>query len=225
MFSKKILAVVFFFLMFTLLYCQENRINYNLKDKLEYILLKDQGVRAIIENDFSQDEIDEWLKKVKLTRQDIEGSAKFNLMRKFDSINLIEIESIISKYGYPSKNEVGDTNKAIFYVIQHSNKIDKYLPLFRKASENGDLKKTALAMMEDRNLMEKGLPQIYGTQVHGRPNKKGVYVYIVWPIKNPDSVNIRRKEIGFTETVEKYAEQLDVKYKVYSIDQLNTIWQ
>jgi hypothetical protein len=52
------------------------------------------------------------------------------------TVNLESVEEIINKYGYPSKSIVGEAaNKTIFYVIQHSKKIDKYLPLIRKATK------------------------------------------------------------------------------------------
>ena len=154
-----------------------NEIDVELKEKPENILLKDQGIREIVNGNLSDKRETELLSALNLNKTDIEGNKRFDLMREIDSINLFETEKIIKKYGYPSKSLVGESvNKAVYYVIQHSNKIDEYLPLIRKASENGDITKTSLALMEDRNLMYKGLEQIYGTQIKGQANKNGYRV-------------------------------------------------
>jgi hypothetical protein len=80
---------------------------------------------------------------------DIEGDKKFDLIRAIDSVNLLEIENSINTYSYPGKSLVGEpASKAVFYVIQHSNKIDKYLPIIRKATEHGYIIKTSLALAE-----------------------------------------------------------------------------
>ena len=145
-------------------------------------------------------------------------------MREIDSLNLSEIENIIKKYGYPSKSLVGEpANKAVFYVIQHSNQIDKYLPLIRKATENGDINTTSLALIEDRNLMYKGVEQIYGTQIKGQANKKGEWIYYLWPIKSIDSINIWRKEVGFEQTLEEYLKEMDIEFKLYKINDLKDL--
>jgi len=75
-------------------------------------------------------------------------------------------------------------------------------------------------MMEDRNLMNKGLEQIYGTQIKGQSNKQGEWIYFLWPIKNADSVNIWRKEVGFKESIEEYVQDMGVEYQLYKIDEL-----
>lgn len=201
-----------------------NKFNTKLKNKLDYILLKDQGIRELLDEKLSVERKSKLLSDMKLDIKDLEGNKKFALMREIDSTNMLETESIIKKYGYPSKAIVGEpANKAIFYVIQHSNKIDEYLPLIRKATENGDLPKTSLAMMEDRNLMYKGLEQIYGTQIKGKQSKNGEWMYFLWPIKNPDSINIRRKNVGFDQTIEEYTKKMNVEFKLYKINELNEL--
>ena len=203
---------------------EQVKINIELKDKLEAILLKDQGIREIVNGNLTNERKINLLNEMKLNETDIEGSKRFDLMREIDSINLIETETIIRNYGYPGKSLVGEpANKAVFYVIQHSNKIDKYLPLIRKATENGDIAKTSLAMMEDRNLMDKGIEQLYGTQIKGQANKNGEWIYFLWPIKKADSINIWRKEMGFEQNVEEYAKEMDVEFKLYRIDELNEL--
>jgi len=203
---------------------EPKKINIELKEKLESILIKDQGIREIVNGNLSDKRKAKLLSEMHLTENDIEGSKKFDLMRQIDSTNLIEVETIIKKYGYPSKLLVGESaNKAVFYVIQHSNKIDKYLPLIRKATENGDITKTSLALMEDRSLMYKGLEQIYGTQIKGQANNEGEWIYFLWPVKNADSINIWRKDLGFEQTIEEYVKEMGVELKFYKIQELNKL--
>jgi hypothetical protein len=203
---------------------EQIKINVELKNKLESILLKDQGIREIVDGNLNNKRKVFLLNEMKLSETDIEGNKKFDLMSEIDSINLLETENIIKNHGYPSKSLVGEpANKAVFYVIQHSNKIEEYLPLIRKASENGDIAKTSLAMMEDRNLMNKGIEQLYGTQIKGQANKKGEWIYFLWPIKNADSINIWRKEIGFKQNVEEYVKEMGVEFRLYQINELSDL--
>jgi len=195
--------------------------NTELRDKLNDMLLRDQGIREIVDGNLSDKRKAALLGQMNIKEEDIEGGKKFDLMRKIDSINIIEVGKIINTYGYPGKSLVGEpANKAVFYVIQHSDKIDEYLPIIREAAANEDISKTSLAMMEDRNLMNKGLEQIYGTQIKGQSNKQGEWIYFLWPIKNADSVNIWRKEVGFKESIEEYVQDMGVEYQLYKIDEL-----
>ncbi|WP_417861519.1 DUF6624 domain-containing protein [Winogradskyella sediminis] len=199
---------------------ETNRIDIELKEKLENILVRDQGIREIVSGNLTTKRETELLFELKLKKTDIKGDKKFDLMREIDSLNLIEVENIIKKYGYPSKSLVGEpANKAVFYVIQHSDKIDKYLPLIRTAAKKGDITKTSLALMEDRNLMRKGKEQIYGTQLKGKANKKGEWIYFLWPIKDIDSVDIWRKEAGFKQSLKEYLKKMDVEFKLYDISE------
>lgn len=212
--------------------CNENnkasseqvKINVDLKDKLETIYLKDQGIRKIVSGNLPDKRKNELLTAMNINESDIEGNKIYDLIRKIDSTNLLEVESIIKKYGYPSKSLVGKpANKAVFYVIQHSNKVDEYLPLIRKATKNGDIEKTSLAKMEDRNLMYKGVEQIYGTQIKGQLNKKGEWIYYLWPIKNVSSVNILRKSVGFKQSIEEYVKEKGVDFKLYKLNELKDL--
>jgi hypothetical protein len=45
----------------------------------------------------------------------------------------------------------------------------------------------------------------------------------VWPIKDPKNVNRRRKEAGFTDTVENYARRFGIEYKVMTLAEAKAI--
>jgi hypothetical protein len=85
----------------------------------------------------------------------------------------------------------------------HSNKATSYIKEVQEAADKNELTYTKAATMEDLYLMNKGDEQIYGTQT--------AYVndqYIIWPIKDVESINIRRKEAGFSQTVHEFAKEL-----------------
>jgi uncharacterized membrane protein YphA (DoxX/SURF4 family) len=179
------------------------KINMVLKAQLDSIMKLDQSIRS--SREISREEWEE--------------------QQKIDSTNAIFIEEVFKKHGYPGKTLVGEgTNKAAWFVIQHSDKIGTYLPLIKEAGEKGELDMTLVVMMEDRHLMEQGLEQIYGTQ--GRMFNRGSknQISLIWPIKDPESVNERRKEIGFTETIEERSESLlGVPYKRYTLEEVQKL--
>ncbi|MEY8021430.1 BT_3928 family protein [Muriicola sp. SD30] len=124
---------------------------------------------------------------------------------EIDQSNIQFVDSIIQVYGYPGKSLVGDkAGKAAWYVIQHSDRIDEFLPQIEIAALTGELPFRLYAMMLDRSLMNQKQPQIYGTQ--GVTLADGSNVF--WPIEDPDNVNERRKKAGFGTTIEKYAMDL-----------------
>ncbi|WOK07792.1 DUF6624 domain-containing protein [Imperialibacter roseus] len=86
-----------------------------------------------------------------------------------DSSNVRRIVEIIDMVGgYPGESMVGGSaGRATFYVLQHAPDSiqDKYYDLIIDAASRNELKKSLAAMYQDRYLMHRGEPQIYGTQV------------------------------------------------------------
>ncbi|MCO5725867.1 BT_3928 family protein [Robiginitalea marina] len=177
----------------------EARFDLPLKRALDSVLELDQKYRA--EMDFES-----WRKQVAL-----------------DSANLRTIDSIMAIYGYPGKTLVGvPANLAAWYVIQHSNRIDEFLPQIRIAAETGELPYRLYAMMLDRSLMGQDKPQRYGTQgmsyFTGTPEE----VSLIWPIEDPENVNARREQAGFSQTVEAYGKDLfgpEFEYRPYTLEE------
>ena len=140
-----------------------------------------------------------------------------------DSSNIRYIDSLMAVQGYPGKTLVGEpTNKAAWYVIQHSNRIDRFLPEIQKAAEEGELPFRLYAMMLDRWLMQQDKPQLYGTQgmsfFMGTPGE----VSLIWPIEDADAVDARRREAGFEQTLEAYGKDLfgpEFEYRAYSLQE------
>ncbi len=208
--------------------CSQNPINLDLKKQLDSILFTDQIFREYLDVNTSQERKESIAKITNYTITDLDNNI-WKFINEADSLNLIKVENIISKYGYPGKTLVGEpTNTAVFFVIQHSSKISKYYPVIEKAAKTGELPFKYAAMMLDRMLIEKDEEQVYGTQVwmnmiiNPKTNKKERFEY-VFPIKDAKNVNKRRKKAGFDLTVEENALRLGVVYKKYTLKELNMI--
>lgn len=203
-------------------------VNHELKEKLDEILFKDQILREYTDNETTAERKNEIEKITKLDENYLQQNA-WNLIRSADSANIITIENIIAKYGYPGKSLVGEpTNTAAFYVIQHSDKIEKYYPIIEKAGKRGELPFKYAAMMLDRKLTGELKPQVYGTQLAFRRitnPKTGTpenFMYVL-PIEDAKNVNKRRKKAGFDTTVEENAKRFGIEYKEYTYEELNDI--
>ncbi len=206
---------------------QKQKINNDLKKELDEIMRLDQGYRMLFDTETTPEKKEEILKELHIDKEEL-NKKSWQLVAAQDSINLRKVENIISKYGYPGKSLVGEpTNQAVWYVIQHSKKISKYLPLIKEAGKKKEIPFTWVAMMEDRALMYENKEQIYGTQGAGEmtldKNHKETFVNFIWPIKDPENVNKRRKEAGFDSTVEENARRMfgkDFKYELYTLQQV-----
>ena len=91
--------------------------------------------------------------------------------------------------------------------------IFKYLPVIKRAAGQGELSFHLYAMMLDRYLMDENKEQIYGSQGAYRTLNNGKTEWIIWPIKDADHVNARRKAAGFDNTVEANAHALGITYR------------
>lgn len=169
-----------------------------LRHKLQEIAKSDQSIRH------------QWHTQIRLHPKDtvrINGILKE--MQQTDSINLSKICHILDARGFVGRKKVGDACDAYWLVIQHAPLAyqKKYLPLFRKAAEKGDISKEKIAMMEDRVCMFEGKPQKYGSQlIKGKDGKWHVYQLL-----DADKVDDYRKAAGM-QPLEEYLKQMGALY-------------
>jgi len=127
-------------------------------------------------------------------------------IKETDSVNLKKIEGIIEKYGWPGPDVIGEQGSiTLWLVIQHSDlqTQEKYLPIMREAVKNGKVSASHLAYLEDRVALRQGKRQIYGSQIGTDPDTKICYIS---PLEDPDSVDIRRADVGLPPIAEYAAE-------------------
>lgn len=174
-----------------------NAINENLVLLLKEISKKDQEVRQEFAATMQKygDQSDEF--------------KKYGIkVREVDSVNFIEFEHVINKYGWLGPEVIGEDGvNTLFTIVQH-NYLEiqkKYLPFIKKAVDDGKQYPNDLAYLEDRIAINSNKMQTYGTQLKIDENKK----YYVWPIKNPKSINKRRLKIGL-DTLEAYIDKYGI---------------
>lgn len=201
-----------------------------LKTELDQIYYADQRLRKLFTPNVTEDERKRILSEFGYSLKDFEGEG-WNIVKKHDSLNLLRVEEIIARHGYPGKSLVGEpTNKSVYYVIQHSDKIEKYFPLIQKAGESGEIPMRLVAMMHDRFLIDQGKEQIYGTQIQGRrvfnkEENREEWFQFLWPIANPEQVNKLRQEMGLGGTLEEYVTSMGLEYRLYSLEEILRIIQ
>jgi hypothetical protein len=202
------------------------KINNTLKHELDSMYVLDQKYRELVSIKLDSNKVDSLIKLYHISKGNL-SNYFWKLQTDADSSNTKRAEEIISQYGYPGKSVVGEsTNEAVFYIIQHSTKIDQYLPLVEQAANKKELPFRLYAMMKDRSLMYNKKEQIWGTQAKGmnvinKQTGKNEWKYFIWPITDASNVNKRRKEAGFDQTVEENAKRLGLTYKVYTMEQVD----
>gem|GEM_PF-4855298 len=155
-----------------------------LKDRLRSIQYQDQYFRVKIDSLIRLDNVD--------------SSLLFTLNQeliKADSINFLALEQILGEnLDYPGLSVVGKEDMNIaFFVIQHMlyAKRKSYEPLIFKAAQSCEFDFRLLPLYIDRNLLDEGNCQLYGTQCFFDNKTKK---YISYCIQNEGEVNQRRKE-------------------------------
>jgi hypothetical protein len=172
------------------LQCLDSTKNKEIALQLFYLGIEDQEYRTYLSA---------------LNQIEYDSNGRFRIYINHKEINMLA--AIIKKYGYPTISMVGHLASAnAFLILQHSDKITKYYPQVKKIYKDGEISSQDFAMITDRCLMDRGRKQLYGTQLFkdNKTEKKYPGKYILWPVKDFKNVNKRRKDMGFSETVEEY---------------------
>ena len=128
--------------------------------------------------------------------QSAESKAQDAIGHSIQASNIVKIDEILAQYGYPGEEIIGEAGGyALFSMIQHSNEQTrpKYVPIMKKAVQQGHCRARYLTSIEDRIATDRGALQIYGNQVKYYPETK---TFDVWPIQNPAEVDQRRAKVG-----------------------------
>ncbi len=188
--------------------------NPRLKHELDSIYAVDQRYRAMLFDPRINRNPDSLATALGVAKPELNATI-MGLMQRTDVTDLARVQTILKQYGYPGKSLVGaPTNEAAWSVIQHAPAvIPQYLPLMKVAADKGELPFSRYAMMLDRQLMDEGKEQLYGTQARNYNDQPPFF----WPIQNPAQVNQRRKQAGFKTTVEEYAAIMGIPYQVLTL--------
>lgn len=142
-----------------------------------------------------------------------EMKSQWRIINNKDSLNLIQIKSLLDKYGWLGADIIGEQGSStLFLVIQHADIVtqEKYLPIMRGAVKAGKAKGSSLALLEDRVALRKGKKQIYGSQISKDYDTK---LYYVLPLEDPDNVDKRRAAVGL-QSLAEYVSYWQIKWDV-----------
>ena len=118
-----------------------------------------------------------------------------------DENNLARILEIIDEVGgYPGKSLVGESaSKTTFFVLQHAPEDiqEEHYEMIVNAAREGELNKGLAAMYQDRYLMHRGEPQIFGSQIRGEYvtdslSGERIQRYTLWPIADTTHIDSLR---------------------------------
>ena len=103
---------------------------------------------------------------------------------------------IVDEHGWPGRSLVGDDGaSAIWLLIQHADHDvelqERCLDLMRTAVQAGEASQSELAYLTDRVYVNRGRPQVYGTQFFGEGES-----YRPRPIADPKGLDERRAAVG-----------------------------
>jgi tetratricopeptide (TPR) repeat protein len=129
-----------------------------------------------------------------------------------DSVNEIRVAAIIEQVGdYPGPEMVGDQRHTVWLVIQHAplEFQDRYFPLVERATDEGKIGLGDWAYLVDRRNMNRGIKQIYGSQMQLKEDK---ITYEIYPLEDPFHLNERRAAVGLVP-IEQYIEHWGIKFE------------
>lgn len=149
---------------------------------LEELLSRDQNCRKALHGEHSESEMD----------------SIWAAIHQIDSSNFAKLNELISQYGFPTWENVGDAYATYaFLIAQHSepNYLHWYVEQYKEEVIKGNLGKKPLAYLIDRDRMNQNLPQLYGTQstiiysddMHGETG--------LWPVEDMEHLNDRREHM------------------------------
>ncbi|RXG12432.1 putative membrane protein YphA (DoxX/SURF4 family) [Leeuwenhoekiella aestuarii] len=197
-------------------------LNLELKQRLDSIARYDQLYRPLLQETDEAKRI-ALAEEMGIPKEDYTGDL-WKKQRMLDTSNLKVVKAILDNHGYPGKSLVGEpTNLIALEVIEHNPiQIDQYIDLFKKAAAQGEIPITKVAVLEDKFLMMQDKEQLYGSQAQITAENG----FFIWPIKDPETVNQRRKEAGFKRTIEEYVADLmgkDAKFKALKISEIKRL--
>jgi len=129
-----------------------------------------------------------------------------------DRENMEKLDVIIREQGFPGKSKVGETHDHIgINVILHNSDVPyQYLPMLMRLGEKGEVEKSLVAQLQDRVLMYRDEPQIYGTQMTYKTDADGNKKITLYTTQDLEHVNARRSMVGLP-TIEEQLKEFGVE--------------
>ncbi|HSX32318.1 MAG TPA: DUF6624 domain-containing protein [Candidatus Saccharimonadales bacterium] len=119
----------------------------------------------------------------------------FSWKASLDDNNAEYLKKIVEQDGWPTISTVGATaSQAAWLLVQHADhdlEFQKRCLALMQNLPDGEINPANIAHLEDRILVNQGLPQRYGTQFQGEGNSFGPH-----PIEDEPNLDARRAAVG-----------------------------
>ena len=128
-----------------------------------------------------------------------------SFMAEQDPKNLQVVIDHLPPEGWYLRSRYGDeVATTAFLVIQHSNleTWQRFVPVLEPLVAQGEVSGPSYALMYDRLALAEQRPQRYGSQVACQDGR-----WVAMYLEAPETVDERRRAIGFTETFAEYQAQ------------------
>ncbi len=129
-----------------------------------------------------------------------------------DPKNTARMKEIVAEIGWPTVSKVGsDASVGAWLLVQHADReveFQEHCLNLMKQEKEGEVVLRDVAHLEDRVRLNKGLPQLYGTQFRWTKNNEPIQ-----DIEDRENVDERRKAMGLNTLAERI-EEMYVKYKM-----------
>ncbi len=121
--------------------------------------------------------------------------AIWELKKKISRDNIVKLDSLIEKYGWPPFSEYGYFAPIAVSIVQHADleSQKRYLPIITDAYNQGEAYFNWVAMLTDRILLRENKPQIYGSQSIWHPHLGRYVLYAVEDPKKMNELRIKHK--------------------------------
>lgn len=172
----------------------------SLKTKLEILFSKDQTFRRIYME--AED---------KLGKKSFEMEYFWEVVEAQDKVLEQQLTEILDKYGWLGISQVGRlANATQWTILQHGSiaSKEKYAPLLKESVLKNESQAIHYARLIDRMLINANKPQLYGSQVNYEPPTPTFF-----PIKDPETINKRRAELGLG-TIQEFAKSRQIEWTV-----------
>jgi hypothetical protein len=134
-------------------------------------------------------------------------------LRELDARHTSRLKQLCQEHGWPGFSLVGrDGACAAWLLAQHADADVEFqaqcLQLMRAAMVKGEASRKDGAYLEDRVRINRGQPQLYGTQFRRKADGQGE----PYPIEDPGRIDQRRRSVGL-EPLADYERELKTIFR------------
>ena len=128
-----------------------------------------------------------------------------------DSVDLRNTErmrEIVAQIGWPTISKIGEQSSShAWLLVQHADRnveFQEQCLALMKQEPAGEVARRNIAMLDDRIHVNRGIPQVYGTQFTQIKGK-----HVPRPIEDEEHVDERRKQMGMEPLEENIAKMYE----------------